>query len=90
MIRSGEKKEEYREIKPYYTNRLLRYFDIVIFTKDSPDTKRSVIFRNGYSKKSPQIKCLCSLDIGLGLNKWGAVSGKEYYILKIIEVYEEE
>ena len=28
MILSGEKKEEYREIKPYYTSRFKKIFDM--------------------------------------------------------------
>lgn len=63
MIASGEKKEEYREIKPYYDKRLVKYFDEVHWP-------RFVVFKNGYSKKSPQIKCLCTLNIGQGKEKW--------------------
>jgi len=44
MIASGEKKEEYREIKPFWTKRLIgkRYDDI--------------IFQHGYSKSARRIK----------------------------------
>ena len=44
MILSGEKKEEYREIKRYYESRL-----------DYQEFK-DIIFRNGYSYKSPYLK----------------------------------
>jgi hypothetical protein len=50
MIASGEKKEEYREIKPFWITRLK--FDLLT-TKPFD----YVIFRNGYSKNAPQIKC---------------------------------
>ena len=56
MILSGEKKEEYREIKPYWVNRLdnvealgeifIRWFD-------------AVEFRNGYQKDAPMIRIEC-------------------------------
>ena len=42
MILSGEKKQEYREIKPYWNKRLLnRNYDIIRF-------------RHGYSKNAPE------------------------------------
>lgn len=82
MIKSGEKKEEYREIKPYwttrFTNEMKRSFDIPIW----------ILFKNGYSKNSPTIKCECFLTTGQGKPKWGAEPNKEYYILNILEVYE--
>lgn len=73
MIKSGEKKEEYREIKPYYDKRLLKYFeytDYGTFIVINPYKEKKVIFRNGYSKKSPQIKCKCTLDMGIGKEEW--------------------
>ena len=84
MILSGEKKEEYREIKPYYNSRLPWYFEY------SQSVERQVIFINGYSRNSPKIKCKCVLLIGYGKPEWGAEEGKEYYILKIIEVINNE
>lgn len=99
MIKSGEKKEEYREIKPYYNKRLPRYFgqylsewgELVPFsdrTINGVPLYNWVIFRNGYSKKSPQIKCFCSLDKGIGKEEWGADPDERYYILKIDRVEE--
>ena len=73
MIVSGEKKEEYREIKPYYDKRLLNYFeytDYGTFIVINPYITKPIIFRNGYSKNSPQIKCLCSLDMRIGKEEW--------------------
>lgn len=83
MIISGEKKEEYREIKPYYCSRFKNIFGL-----DYRNKTREIIFRNGYKHDSPQVKCLCQLRIGTGKEKWGAVRNKEYYILKILEVLE--
>ena len=78
MILSGEKKEEYREIKPYWAKRLE-------FMKSK---EFCVIFKNGYSSKSPKLKCKCKLRIGTGKAEWGAEEGKEYYILEILKIYE--
>lgn len=48
MIRSGEKKEEYREKKPYWTNRL--------YYKDGNPIKYDAIqLTNGYDDNSPSI-----------------------------------
>ena len=68
MLQSGEKKEEYREIKPYYKNRLEKYFTTWEYTPDG--LQNVIIFRNGYSKNSPQIKCLCTMSIGKGKEEW--------------------
>ena len=50
MILSGEKKEEYREIKPYYTTRLNKIFNMV---DDIPVelAETEVKFTNGYGNK---------------------------------------
>ena len=83
MIASGEKKEEYREIKPYWNQRLNKKYDIVIF-------------RNGYSKDSPQLMVeLKEIVTGPGLTKWGAPDptkwaapeSKQVYILKLGKIF---
>lgn len=77
MILSGDKKEEYREIKPYYDSR---------FRIRNEDEARKLIllFRNGYRKNSPAIKCEVIISKGLGKTQWGAEPNKEYYVLKIL------
>lgn len=61
MIASGEKKEEYREIKKYYQTR---------FQNNIFDT---ITFSNGYSKDRLQMVVeLKSVKIGGGLKEWGA------------------
>lgn len=47
-----------------------------------------VVFRNGYRKDSPKIKCWCYISKGTGKPEWGAESDKEYYVLKILSVEE--
>ena len=88
MILSGEKKEEYREIKPYYKSRFhtAGLIDRYGLPTISPAW---IMFRNGYSATSPAIKAKCTLDIKTGRQEWGAEPGKEYYVLKIETVERE-
>ena len=85
MIMTGEKREEYREIKPYYTE---RFKNVFLLDKDGDPTGANcaVCLRNGYSPVSPKILADVSLRIGTGDPKWGAKSGKEYYVLNINKV----
>lgn len=82
MIGSGEKREEYREIKPYYTTRLQ---NIGLLNENGLPTgeKRAIILRNGYSATSRQMIVVVSLEIKQGNPAWGAEEGVEYYALKI-------
>lgn len=99
MIKSGIKKEEYREIKRYYE---VRFANDLIKQKDYSyenqyeaisDIERQeydVIFVNGYKPSSPKIKCHCLLIIDEGNPEWGAEANKLYYVLKILSVEEVE
>lgn len=98
MILSGEKKEEYREIKPYYISRFRTIFEVPwqlwdsefidflkrykFFRKEMFETQ----FRNGYSKTSPSFIAKCTLSVGTGKEEWGAEKGKEYFVLTIQEI----
>jgi len=76
MILAGIKKEEYREIKPYWTKRL---FNI----------PRAILFTNGYGKKVPSILIECKgLYRSLGIIEWGAPEKIAVYILKLGEIIE--
>lgn len=100
MIANGEKKEEYREIKPYYKTRFYNAIkkeldketfaqQVTVVVLYGNTVMLDVIFRNGYSKNSPQIKCKCIYKgKGTGKQDWGAEPGKEYYILEILEILE--
>ena len=83
MILSGEKKEEYREIKPYYTTRFKHLWQGSLI---GGKAEREIIFRNGYSNTSPSFTAMCTIDTGTGKTEWGAEPGKEYYILKIHDI----
>lgn len=86
MIKSGEKKEGYREIKPYYDKRLERKVNFCKATNNG----YYILLRNGYSKNSPTLKVSCIVTKGYGKPEWGAELGKEYYVLKILNVEEVE
>ena len=88
MILSGEKKEEYREIKPYYASRFFQRFKVDKNGLITCIETMTLIFRNGYSKNSPAIKCDVEIRIGTGKYEWGAEPNKEYYVLKILSVEE--
>jgi len=81
MIVNGEKKEEYREIKPYYDKRLGHF-------TEGTGKVTTIILRNGYNYNSPSIKCKCTVEIGEGKKEWGADPDNNYYIIKIIEILE--
>lgn len=90
MILSGIKKEEYREIKPYWTTRFAKYFGIV--SREGNIIKwrqeqKEIVFKNGYGKDAPQFTALCTISEGTGNIQWGAVEREKYYVLKIHKVY---
>lgn len=76
MIASGEKREEYREMKHYWHQRLQgKRYD-------------AVKFRNGYSKISPTVTVeLLGILIGeRGETKWGAPEDRDVYVLRLGEI----
>ena len=86
MIRMGEKKEEYREIKTYYRK---RFQTIGLLDRNGLPTthEERIAFRNGYSAKSPQIEATVNLDIKKGKEEWGALPNVEYYVLRIVKIH---
>lgn len=76
MILSGEKKEEYREMKPYWNTRLrnkktycLRNIDLIVF-------------KNGYQKNARTISIECEkIQMREGKKEWGAEVGQHYFVL---------
>lgn len=82
IIKSGEKKEEYREITEYWETRFSNVFDGLY------GEKRYVLFRNGYGNNKPTIKCYVEIQRDIGKFEWGAEPNKEYYVLKILSVEE--
>lgn len=80
MIASGEKKQEYREIKDYWSKRLnskhpysfgCQNFDVVRF-------------RNGYAKDAPKVTFVFNGSrIDYGNKDWGAEPGKKYFVIEL-------
>lgn len=83
MILSGEKTEEYREIKPYYNSRFRRLFDMDESNNPTGLDEHQIVFRNGYSRDSPSFTADCTLTKGKGHPEWGAEPHKQYWILNI-------
>ena len=95
MIFSGDKKEEYRDIKPYYINLLIdkkpefKNWDINDFIReleydgnelDIIKRVESIIFSNGFSKNRKQFEIKVNyIDITEGLLKYGAQQDKLYF-----------
>jgi hypothetical protein len=71
MIASGEKKEEYREMKPYWRKRLVKDYDIIRF-------------KNGYGKNVPTMDIeFKGVQSSLGIIEWGAPEKETVYILPL-------
>lgn len=87
MILSGEKKEEYREIKPYYQSRFKNVFYMTPHSFiPAGNEQKQIMFRNGYNKNSPSFVADCSLDIKHGKTEWGAEEDIDYYVLTIHKI----
>ena len=76
LIESGEKKEEYRAITPYWCRRIL--------TEEGNARHDRVIFYYGYAKDRPSMTFrIESVHIGQGHPEWGAILGKDYIVIGI-------
>lgn len=85
MILSGEKTEEYREMKTYWEKRFDKYFgrSNLIWSNQI----KNIVFRNGYGNNKPEFTAECSISEGYGIEAWGAEQGCKYYVLKIHKVF---
>ena len=89
LISNGEKKEEYREIKPFW-NRIFSSY-IKIKGKFYHPTDVIICFSNGYSKTRKQMFLECTgMFIREGKQEWGAEPGKRYYVLKLGNIIKNE
>lgn len=86
MILSGEKKEEYREVKMYWASRLCDGFTSTFGIYANPDFKSfdKIIFRNGYSKtcRTMHVEFL-GIKKAEGKEEWGAMKGKKYFVIQL-------
>ena len=93
QILTGKKKIEYREIKPYWTSRLLKVTGIVgdpeepvpILARKFNGQKKhfDVLFRNGYEPDSPSFIAECYVDIDE--DDWDG----PYYRIHIVRIKED-
>lgn len=65
MVERGEKLEEYRELKDYWTRRL--------------GLLDEVVFHRGYTSRTITFQCL-KISIGIGREEWGAPPCPVYII----------
>ena len=77
LILSGIKKEEYREIKPYWVKRIIDKWK-------NEKGHETITFSNGYSKDCRKmIVEFKSIDQKQGNPEWGAIKGKTYLVLEL-------
>ena len=89
MIVSGEKKEEYREIKPYYTVRFRNaMYGVGRVRASDPEYLgwNWIILRNGYNRNAPFVYAKVKIRIGKGKPEWGAEPDTDYYVLEILDL----
>ena len=83
MILSGEKKEEYREIKPFWWRRLEYPLSDMVIKYDA------IKFTNGYSKDAPTIMIECiEITRGLAVPKWCDNWQGEVFVIKLGNIIE--
>ena len=83
MLLDGVKKEEYREIKPFWS-RIFEGGKIKIKGKYYHPKDVVICFSNGYAKNRPQTRFYCEgLRVKTGKKEWGAEPNKQYYTLAV-------
>lgn len=97
MILSGEKKEEYREIKPYWITRLIQYqihpenidkdrawSDIKINECKLVSKYTHIQFKNGYQKNAPLfIIEMKGIEVGKPKESWSDNMLQDVFIIKL-------
>lgn len=84
MIVSGEKKEEYREIKKFYIKRLIKPAPGVDYVHYD-----AVRFHRGQGGKTKMLVECNGIHIGNGKPEWGAVPGETYFVIELGKIIEE-
>lgn len=86
MIASGEKKEEYREIKPYWFNRFFFRDEFIGLDGHCFREFDLVRFKNGYSSTAPTVTVeFKGIECGYGREDWGG-SKDEVFVIKLGEI----
>lgn len=102
LIKSGEKKEEYRKLNNYYIKRLAPGYSVlygptgfVFFNDQTNQMTKILLIENvklvlGYPKKDDTTKEIifkkAILSIGTGKEEWGANHNEYYLIIRNYEV----
>ena len=89
MIASGEKKEEYREIKRYWIQRLCNEIEWELHGSWEGICKKfdAVTFKNGYGKKAPTLTLeFKGLFIGEAKPEWSDNWQGEVFVIKLGEI----
>jgi hypothetical protein len=90
LIASGEKKEEYRDIKMYWATRLQNGFPSTygIDRSASPDWKEYdyIHFTDGYNRPRAINVKFEGVQFGEGKPEWGAEQGKNYFVIKLGDI----
>ena len=95
MIASGEKKEEYREIKAKYFDAFCEQLSVsepncsndfgVGFHLNWPETYDKVVFTLGYPKSDDNTRRIefknPRIRIDYGKTEWGAIPGRKYFVI---------
>lgn len=85
MIASGEKKEEYREIKDYWLHRLTHIrsytgkLDEILFEKQYDWVR----FHRGQGGRQTMLIECKGISVGYGNTEWGAPADREVFIIKL-------
>ena len=84
MILSGDKKEEYRDLSPYWHARFRNIYPLIPADNPRHIIVETIIFSNGYAKDRRQFEIKFEgIYIGHGLIDWGASPEKQYFILQL-------
>lgn len=84
MIERGEKREEYREMKPYWQKRLIETSKTYPQSPVSCDSLKridAVCLSYGYTKRRMTFEC-AGITIGRGRPEWGAPED-EVFVIKL-------
>lgn len=97
MIASGVKREEYREIKPYWVRRLLALPEGMGHVEATPESVKDAVchgasirrfdfvrFHRAYTSTTMTF-AVSGIDVNVGNTFWGATDGVEYFVIRLGE-----
>lgn len=100
LIASGDKSEEYRDLKKHYADRLCskiccdninnRLYNIELRKEALVFKEFDVVcFQWGYRPDAPRVTLeFLGIEIATGKPEWGAEPGKEYFVIKLGKIIE--